>query len=271
MKRNFTSIMKNLQKKGWLLGFIFVIPFIFFLDWLAPYMYPSRMDDMGLALIYRLQAKIVFLVILNLLIPTAIDIICLYFNRTKLIINTETEKFVFPPINYLMIKAKNFLPLRILQVLMAIQVGVILSLLYYLINGFYDLLVASVDFLIGAPYILLLEGYALLVIISLLLFFLVTFFFLWLLPWAQWLYNKLSKKAMKKNTIMFLMLSILLFSRGLLTWKLLKIANIIVLYFGTPFNNVVNIMLWESLLLSFIVIVYVFPLIINKQLTQVRD
>ncbi len=243
----------------WILGLMFAFPFMFLLDYFTGRaLYYPGMNDMGYAQIQLLRLELILLVLLGMITPVAISAIEVF--QTDLIQNDdkiETKKPYFR-FYFNLARLKQPVPHLLTVVLIVAEVSFIISMMIYLKQYYDRALIESMDFLISAPFIIILIAYLLLMIDCFLIFCLLLFSFFWGYTWVQWVSDKVFPGYINNSNYSRTLFAVSFIFRALNMFGLIFVINLMVTFSGR-FYSIVKMIFGISILLFLWVGIYIVP------------
>ena len=258
----------NLSKFGllrtnltwWILGLVLAFPVEFLLDYFTSRVlfYPG-MGDMAYARVQQLRLVLIILTFLNVITPTVINAIEVFYTDLAQNGNKSKTKQLYFSLAFNLDKIKRPLPHILTVMLIVAEVTFVISMMIYLRQNYYNALNNSMDFLISAPYLKIIISSVLLLIDCLLIFCVLLLSFLWGYPWAQWVLGKFEFT----NSESHLQILFLAFLIRLLSMLGVTIAVNFMVTFSGKFNTAVEKIYAITALLLFLVGIYIIPYFIT--------
>lgn len=258
MNKN-TSFLSQLFRDHllwWILGIIFTMLNIYFLGYIAGRIYPSKIDDMGHALVQQLRVELIILAILIVVTPTIINTIEVFYSDSAQ--NRQIREHSLFRFSFDLTIIKRPALYVVAKTLIILEITFIASLMIYLKENYYNALNNSMDFLVGAPYLTITVASSLLLIDCALIFCILLFTFLWGYSLVQWISERVSPAFQNTKYYSPIFLLISLIFRILNVLGLASIINFLATFSG-EFETVVKFINKITLLLFFWVGIYIMP------------
>jgi hypothetical protein len=254
----------GLGLKSWLLiGIVSAIPIILFLNWIDGVVYPSQIDDMGLAIVKRRQFKLDILIALSLFMPILLFIIDFVYVEKFVEAKKRVKYRSLFSLSASNEKAREFPAQVTFRILILIEIAFITSITYYLLVSGFDAVDASIDSLLGNPGLLLVKAYAIVTINYVLIICILLYSFLLLDSSARWIFIKIGFQLTNNKYSYAPILIISSAMRVLLALVLLSTVHFNINYSG-KLSEIPGDMTWVSLILGTTIAICFLPLMYEK-------
>lgn len=254
----------SLGLKRWLLlGTVSAISIILFLNWIDGVVYPSQIDDMGLAIVKRRQFKLDILIALSLFMPILLFIIDFVYVEKYIEAKKGVRYRSLSSLSASNEKAREFPAQVTFRILVLMEIVLIASISYYLIISGFDALDASIDFLLGNPGLLLVKAYAIVAINYVLIICILLYSFLLLDSSAEWIFIKMGFRFKNNKYSHAPILIISSAMRVLLAFVLLGTVHFNINYSG-KLSEIPSDMTRVSLILGLTIAICFLPLMYEK-------
>jgi hypothetical protein len=251
----------------WVSALVLAFPIMFLLGYFAGRIYP-KIDDIGhsiwAAREQQLQLELIILVLLSVTMPAVMNAIEIFYNdSTHSGGESETKQSYFG-FSYNLARLKRPIILqRLAIILIVLEEAFIISMMLYLRQYYDRALVGSMDFLISAPFTIILIAYLLLVTDCFLIFCLLLFSFFWGYTWIQWVSDRIFPNFKNNPYYSRTLFAASLILRALNMIGLIFVINLMVT-FSAKFNTVVKMIFGISIALFLWVGIYIVPYLMEK-------